>query len=362
DGGDVADLDEINTHIMGVVKKAFEGGGHGTVEGDWGGHVEPRLAPGLPVITKKAVAEICTPKVAMSSAVEAFTSLSDGSVTSPVPLQISFPGLGSACIKPGWVHSSPYYVVKVASSFPQNASLRIPTGTGCVLVLSARTGGPVALLKDEGHMTDVRTAAAAGGDITVGVVGGGAVAKLVGVMCGEIGGVALVKCWSRSSGTKEDFKRAVAPEIPTAQVQIVGSVKDAVRDCDVVFTVTPSTTPLVEEAGWIKEGAVVVAVGSDTPGKRELGEGLLERVRGGVERNDGSSMICDTVENVIKLGEFQYLHPASHSSLVTLGDVITGKKTIERGKGVKIVDLTGAGAQDAAIAGKVMEKWDNKVE
>ena len=54
-----------------------------------------------------------------------------------------------------------------------------------------------------------------------------------------------------------------------------------------VFTVTPSTTPLVEEAGWIKEGAVVVAVGSDTPGKRELGEGLLERVRGGVERNDG---------------------------------------------------------------------------
>jgi ornithine cyclodeaminase/alanine dehydrogenase-like protein (mu-crystallin family) len=48
--------------------------------------------------------------------------------------------------------------------------------------------------------------------------------------------------------------------------------------------------------------------------------------------------------------------------LVTLGDVITGKKTIERGKGVKIVDLTGAGAQDAAIAGKVMEKWDNKVE
>ena len=60
--------------------------------------------------------------------------------------------------------------------------------------------------------------------------------------------------------------------------------------------------------------------------------------------------------------QFQYLHPASHSSLVTLGDVITGKKTIERGKGVKIVDLTGAGAQDAAIAGKVMEKWDNKVE
>lgn len=302
----------------------------------------------------------------MSSAVSAFTSLSNETVTSPVPLQIQFPGRGETCIKPGWVHSSEYYVVKVASGFTSNKDLGLPTGSGCVLVLSAKTGGPVALVQDKGYMTDVRTAAAAvlaaktackvGGDITVGVVGGGAVAKLVGRMCGEIGRVGKVKCWSRSRGTAEDFVGAVTPSLPQAAVEIAGNVEDAVSDCDVVFTVTPSTTPLVEEAGWIKEGAVVVAVGSDTPGKRELGEGLLERVRGGVKKKDGSEMICDTVENVIKLGEFQYLSSSSHSSLVTLGDVITGKKTIERGKGVKIVDLTGAGAQDAAIAGKVMEK------
>ena len=100
----------------------------------------------------------------------------------------------------------------------------------------------------------------------------------------------------------------------------------------------------------MKDDVVIVAVGSDTPGKRELGDEVMEAAL------EGGNVVGDTRENVFKLGECQWIRgKGGREKVVTLGDVVMGKVKLREG-GIKVVDLTGAGAQDAAVAGKVMEK------
>ena len=52
------------------------------------------------------------------------------------------------------------FAIKIASGFLDNCHLGLPTGGGMMIVVSARTGFPEALLRDNGYLTDVRTDAA----------------------------------------------------------------------------------------------------------------------------------------------------------------------------------------------------------
>ena len=63
-------------------------------------------------------------------------------------------------IKYGYVRGDGYYVIKVASGFYQNPQLGLPSSNGLMLLFSRHTGVLEAVLLDEGHLTDVRTAAA----------------------------------------------------------------------------------------------------------------------------------------------------------------------------------------------------------
>ena len=240
DGGDVADLDEVNLWISGRVREAFIEGGYGDVEGDWSNFAYPTLQDdGMKVVNKEDIKGVLTTEDVMESAKQAFTALSEGTVTSPVPVQLDFPGRGETCVKPGWVHESDYYVVKVASGFQANADKGLPTGNGCVVVFSSVTGGPVAVMRDEGYLTDFRTAAAAvlggveaggdrvkGGNIKVAIVGGGAVGKLIAKTACEVMGVGEIKCWSRNIENAEGLREVLGEGVG---FRACGTVEDTVK-------------------------------------------------------------------------------------------------------------------------------------
>jgi ornithine cyclodeaminase len=91
-------------------------------------------------------------------------------------------------VKAAHVRGQPSFGVKIASGFYKNAEDGIPTGSGLMLVFSAVTGAPEALLLDNGWLTDLRTAAAgalsaklfARGDrpLRVAILGSGVQARL----------------------------------------------------------------------------------------------------------------------------------------------------------------------------------------
>jgi ornithine cyclodeaminase len=64
---------------------------------------------------------------------------------------------GDVHIKSGAFLEDEMYVVKIASSFYDNPRLGLPSSQGAMLLFSQKTGELVAILLDEGRLTDLRT-------------------------------------------------------------------------------------------------------------------------------------------------------------------------------------------------------------
>jgi ornithine cyclodeaminase len=111
-----------------------------------------------------------------------------------------------------------------------------------------------------------------------------------------------------------------------------------------LITATPSRDPLVL-AEWLREGVHVTAVGSDSPGKRELDPACLGRA---------DLVVVDRYSQCAAFGELKHALDAgvlAPESVVELGRVVTGERpgrTSDRQ--ITIADLTGVGFQDTAIA------------
>ena len=120
--------------------------------------------------------------------------------------------------------------------------------------------------------------------------------------------------------------------------------EDAVRGADLVITTTPSRRPLVQ-AAWLAPHATVIAVGADGPDKQELAAECLARA---------DKVVADRLSQCLELGE---IHHAVRLGLLDpskvygeLGEIVAGGKPGRQGNELIICDLTGVGAQDAAIA------------
>ena len=67
---------------------------------------------------------------------------------------------GDVHIKYGYIKEDDYYVIKIASGFYENPKVGIASGQGLMLLFNQKTGQLVSVLLDDGHLTDIRTAAA----------------------------------------------------------------------------------------------------------------------------------------------------------------------------------------------------------
>src|SRR5947208_3121628 len=67
---------------------------------------------------------------------------------------------GEFHVKTALIDGVPHVAVKIASGFYDNPSRGLPSGSGLMAVFDATTGLPVALLLDNGFLTDIRTGAA----------------------------------------------------------------------------------------------------------------------------------------------------------------------------------------------------------
>ena len=110
-----------------------------------------------------------------------------GECDTPMPMHLDIaPEDAEVHMKSSYRRGGKYFALKVASTFPKNRERGLSTGNGMMLLCSAETGEPVAMLADEGHLTDVRTAAVSAmiarelgrRDTTLGILGTGIQARL----------------------------------------------------------------------------------------------------------------------------------------------------------------------------------------
>jgi ornithine cyclodeaminase/alanine dehydrogenase-like protein (mu-crystallin family) len=305
------------------------------------------------IIEERELRERIGEEKALTAVERAFRALAEGGVLQPAPMGFDFEeAKGEVHVKGAYLKGAPVFAVKVASGFYRNPARGLPMSSGLVLVFDATTGFPLLLLEDNAYLTELRTAAA--GALATRLLGPETIEKLAILGTGsqaryQLRAIARVKrparvsAWSPSSERRARYAAEMTGELGI-RISAVSSAKEALEDADVVVTVTPARTPIVE-ASFLKPGATVVAVGSDGPDKQELEVGVLERA---------DKIVADKISQCAKLGE---IHHALEAGALEekdvygeLGDIVIGRLPGREGDELIVCDLTGVGAQDAALA------------
>src|SRR5947209_4920526 len=147
----------------------------------------------------------------------------------PMPMHLDIAAASAAVhMKSSYRRGGRYFALKIASTFPKNRSRGLSTGNGLMLLCSAETGAPVAMLADEGHLTDVRTAAVAAlvarelgrRDTTLGILGTGIQARLQARMHAAVLPLERIVIWGR---TRERAAEAARDMAEIADVSLADS-------------------------------------------------------------------------------------------------------------------------------------------
>jgi ornithine cyclodeaminase len=113
----------------------------------------------------------------------------------------------------------------------------------------------------------------------------------------------------------------------------------------VVVTATPASTPVLTEQA-LRPGALVVAMGADAAGKRELGPRILEQA---------SLIVADSLDQCRAVGELQWLDKPDEKRVVELGAILCGAQAgRQTADDIIIFDSTGMGFQDVVGASQVL--------
>lgn len=290
---------------------------------------------------------------------EGFIQYSNGNTVVPPVGELLFENPpGDVHIKYGYIKQNDFYVVKIASGFYENSKLGLPSSQGLMLLFSQKTGALKCILLDEGHLTNIRTAAA--GALAakyfapkqlnaVGIIGTGTQAKMQLLQLQKSKPCKTVWLWGRNKDHTQQLKTALGEEY---EVHIATTCAEVAQNTNLIITTTPSETPLLKAAD-IKAGTLIIAVGSDTKDKQELESEILQKA---------DLLIVDSIPQSKSRGE---VYKATKAALITLEKVVELGQAIQQSNlqrtsenQIIVVDLTGVAVQDIMIASAVFSHYN----
>lgn len=284
----------------------------------------------------------------------AYIAQAEGRVQSPPVTWIDFKAANGEChVKSGYITGTEGFAIKIATGFYDNPKRGLATSNGMSLVFSAQTGETLALLKDDGWLTDIRTGLSGAvathtlarrGYSNVLIVGAGVQCLHQAQCLQRLAGERKLNfsIWARDGG-----KATAAANILCSKnlnTKSTADLQSAVAQADAIITITPAKSPLIH-ADWVSPGTHITAIGADSPGKQELDVDLIA---------SADLLVCDLAEQSLYDGEFQTAFAAGHitdADVIALGHVLSGTHPgRSNDQVITIADLTGLAALDAAAA------------
>ncbi|MCP8323234.1 MAG: alanine dehydrogenase [Candidatus Methylarchaceae archaeon HK02M2] len=267
---------------------------------------------------------------------------------------------GDYRVMPSYLETFDTSAVKLVNSHSHNPiKYGLPTVMAIVILIDPKTGYPLAIM-DGTYMTGLRTGAAGGiaakylskKDVEIiGIIGAGRQARTQLMALMSLYKIDEVKVYDISKTNRDLFVKEASKHYPDIKkIVSVDTAKEAVKESDIVTTVTPSREPIVEDS-WVKDDAHLNCIGADAPGKQELDPMILRR----------GKIVVDDIEQAIHGGEINV--PFS-KGLITeseiygeIGEIVAGFKlgrvTSDR---ITIFCATGLAIQDAVTAKLVYDK------
>ena len=288
-----------------------------------------------------------------------FVAYSEGRAVVP-PVGELVLDTGEVHIKYGFIKGDAYYVIKIASGHGGNPARGLPSGNGMMLVFEQDTGVPAAVLHDECHLTNVRTAAAgaigarllAPSEVkSIGILGTGVQARMQLELLAGVTSCRSARVWGRTPASVDRYLADMSES--GFEITPADSPADVARTCELIVTTTPSCEPLLR-AEDIRPGTHINAIGSDTPDKQELAAEVLARADRVVADSFPQSELRGEIARAVEQGAIERTH------LVELGPVLAatapGRTSDDQ---ITVFDSTGVAVQDIQIAtavlGKVLE-------
>ena len=304
----------------------------------------------------EAIAHAVTQVDLMAAMEWAFSVYSDGKAVVPPVGELLFEEPpGDAHIKYGFVEGDDHFVVKIATGFYENGRLGLPPTSGLMLVFKQRTGLLSSVLLDEGHLTNMRTAAA-GALVAkylapqrvdrIGILGTGQQARLQLDLLRPVIAARDVVLWGRRRSMADRCRADL--ESLGFRVAVADHPDDVAAAAQLIISCTASHEALLR-AIHIRAGTHITAMGSDTEQKRELASDALAKADVVIADSRSQCLVRGEIHHAVREGAM------SPDAIVELGDIVSGKAQGRRDEmDITIADLTGVAVQDIAIANAVL--------
>ena len=256
---------------------------------------------------------------------------------------------GSLHIKYGMIEGQDIFVVKQATGFSSNWEKNLPTGDGFISVYCAHTGLLKALLLDQGYLTDLRTALsvrycaeryAPAKTKQIGIIGTGTQALLTAEHQFQATGCRNILLWGRNHQRVARVEKILKEK--GFRVSIRSSAQDVFRGSDVVITTTASREALIQNQG-VFGNKLIIAVGADEKGKRELDSDLL---------SGADHLFADHPKQCLLIGDLQHYTGDPTRVKLVGSELQGGRKSLS---GLIVVDLTGTAVADIQISRSLLE-------
>ena len=290
--------------------------------------------PFLPFLDEAAVSRVLRLEDLLPAMERALVDFSAGRVQQPVRSLVTVPqhhgimGLMPAVY--GGIMGT-----KLVNVYPRNVESGLHSHQAVIVLFRSDTGEPLAVM-DGRLITELRTAAVSAVATrllsspkakTLAILGSGVQARAHVEALRLVRSFTEIRVWSRNA----EHARTFAAEVGAVACR----AEDAVREADVVVTVTNSPEPILR-GEWLKPGALVNAVGAVGPTRRELDDTAM-----------GGAVVVDSREAALQESGDVLL--AGADIYAEIGELLAGTKpaplaefTVFKSLGIAVEDLAAA--------------------
>ena len=263
------------------------------------------------VVNQAEVARLLPMGECIAAMDEALKALARGEALLPLRQVVMLPNqLGALAAMPAYSAALEAIGVKVITVFPKNRGTAFDSHQGAVLLFEAQHGSLKAVV-DASEVTAIRTAAVSGvatrllarpeaADLAI--LGSGVQARthLEAMLIARP--PKRIRVWSPTPDHAKAFadRESKRHGLP---IEPMGSARGAVKDADIICTVTSAREPVLK-GDWLAPGAHVNAVGASVRTARELDTAAVKKASLFVDRresalNEAGDFLIPKAERVI---------------------------------------------------------------
>jgi ornithine cyclodeaminase/alanine dehydrogenase-like protein (mu-crystallin family) len=298
---------------------------------------------------------------AIAAVKSAYAQLSSGQAA--VPLRTALrpaKHAGVTLVMPGYLSGSDALAVKVASVFPGNRALHLPTVHALVLLLDAATGAALAVIEGD-SLTALRTGAASGvatellarpEACVAAIFGAGVQARTQLLALCAVRPLQRVWVYAPRPPQVQTFIDELQPLVGAVELRAAQTPAQAVKEADLICTATTSATPVFAGTD-LQPGVHINAVGSFTPQMQEVDGVTLQRAtRIVVDARQAALAEAGDLLNALSQGFIQMNDLSGE-----IGELITGRiPGRAMAEEITYFKSVGNAAQDVAVAQAIYQQ------